>query len=444
METINFSNLDIAPLASTLGRTLETIYRPATGRVIPSETQVTSILPEEGVGAEALPGLWQEIVERSTRLAEPTMLGHMDTAPHPVAALTDCVVSALNNNLLFRELSPFASQIEEGLIEAFAQRLGLPVSSTGTFCSGGSIANLTALFVACGGFENIESRDRVRLHVSECHHASVMKAAAVLGIPKAHILVMPGDDTGRCQPSALDEQLSRHAGLHNIVAVVAGSTIHGAIDPLAEIGAICRRHDAWFHVDAIYGGALCFSGQHRHHLAGVDVADSVVIGPQKWMYVPRVCAVVLFRAGAEHDARFGVSLPYSVTGAAHRGQWGLQGSRRADALTLWTLLQVIGTRALGLQIDSAMALTEAFHGRLVDRMMTEPAHRPELNLQCFSLNGVTAEDKITARHRRMTTDAPGWFSLSRWRDRLYFRAVLLPPETTLTQLDELLSALCDS
>jgi len=62
------------------------------------------------------------------------------------------------------------------------------------------------------------------------------------------------------------------------------------------------------NVDAIYGGALCFSGQHRHHLAGVDVADSVVIGPQKWMYVPRVCAVVLFRAGAEHDARFGVSL----------------------------------------------------------------------------------------------------------------------------------------
>jgi len=56
-------------------------------------------------------------------------------------------------------------------------------------------------------------------------------------------------------------------------------------------------------------------------------------------------------------------LPYSVTGAAHRGQWGLQGSRRADALTLWTLLQVVGTRALGEQIDSAMALTEAFHGR---------------------------------------------------------------------------------
>ena len=91
-----------------------------------------------------------------------------------------------------------------------------------------------------------------------------------------------------------------------------------------------------------------------------------------------------------------------------------------------------------------MALTEAFHGRLVDRTTTEPAHRPELNLQCFSLNGVTSEDEITDRHRRMTADAPGWFSLSRWRDRLYFRAVLLPPATTLAQLDELLTTLCDS
>ena len=441
---MNFQDLDFAPLADALVEAVKGIYQSSATPVIPIERALNSVLPEEGLGEVALPALWNEITERSTRLAEPTMLGHMDTAPHPVAALTDCVVSALNNNLLFRELSPFASQIEEALLCAFAERLGLPADTTGTFCSGGSIANLTALFVACGGFDDVSQRDRVRLHVSECHHASVSKAAAVLGVPQEHVLVVAGDQTGRCDPQALDAQLARHSAFRNIVAVVAGSTIHGALDPLEEIASVTQHYGAWLHVDAIYGGALCLSDTNHQCLTGIDAADSVVIGPQKWMYMPRVCAMVLFRAGTAHESRFGVSLPYSVTGTAHRGQWGLQGSRRADALTLWTLMQVIGTRALARQIDDALALTQAFYARLAERSDTVPAHQPELNLQCFSLADVSTEEAIIARHRRMTVNGAGWFSVSRWRDRLYFRAVLLSPATTIGQLDELVSFLADA
>ncbi len=116
----------------------------------------------------------------------------MDSGPHPAAALTDALVSALNNNLLFREISPFASQVEELLIGDFAGRLGLPPGSAGTFCSGGSIANLTALFAACGGFAAAEDRSAIAVFVPASVHASVTKSAAVLGIPKANIKVIPG------------------------------------------------------------------------------------------------------------------------------------------------------------------------------------------------------------------------------------------------------------
>ena len=107
-------------------------------------------------------------------------------------------------------------------------------------------------------------------------------------------------------------------------------------------------------------------------------------------------------------------------------------------------MQVIGTRALARQIDDALALTQAFYTRLAERSDTVPAHQPELNLQCFSLADVSTEEAIIARHRRMTVNGAGWFSVSRWRDRLYFRAVLLSPATTIGQLDELVSFLADA
>jgi len=86
-------------------------------------------IPDQGVGKAGLADLWGRIVEASAPLAAPGAMGHMDTAPHPAAALTDALVSALNNNLLFHELSPFASAVEELLIAEFARALGTPDQS---------------------------------------------------------------------------------------------------------------------------------------------------------------------------------------------------------------------------------------------------------------------------------------------------------------------------
>ena len=83
---MNFQDLDFAPLADALVEAVKGIYQSSATPVIPIERALNSVLPEEGLGEVALPALWNEITERSTRLAEPTMLGHMDTAPHPVAA----------------------------------------------------------------------------------------------------------------------------------------------------------------------------------------------------------------------------------------------------------------------------------------------------------------------------------------------------------------------
>ncbi len=272
-------------------------------RPMPGQNEPPLEIPENGCGLAGMPAIWRTITEQSAHLATPWMSGHMDTAPHPAAALTQGLVAGLNNNLLFRELSPFASQIEEQLIAFFSARLALSEGWQGQFASGGSLANLTALFAAVGGFSPVEDRDRFHLLMPESGHISLSKSAIVLGIGPSRIHKLTCDAAGRIDCDVLRRALgSLSAGARPIVASALGTTIHGSVDDITGITALCRQYGAWHHVDAIYGAALAVSGRFKDFLTGLDDADSIVLGPQKWMYVPRVSAITLIKGSDDVTA----------------------------------------------------------------------------------------------------------------------------------------------
>ena len=172
---------------AALRASVDAAYAPTT-HAMPPAAAVTREglrpLQEQGGGLDALPEVWADMVAGSAKLASPWCMGHMDTAPHPAAALTDALVSSLNNNLLFREISPLASVVEEALIEEFATLLGLPPTTRGIWASGGSLANLSAMFAAAGGYSaNAPPRHEVTIVMGERGHVSVSKASRVLGVP---------------------------------------------------------------------------------------------------------------------------------------------------------------------------------------------------------------------------------------------------------------------
>lgn len=439
---VDFAALELGDLAEALAVRLEQAYRAE--RPIPEKdaVPVPAGLPEAGLGMQALPALWAQIAAGATKLASPWMLGHMDTAPHPAAALTDALVSALNNNLLFRELSPFASAVEERLLTDLGELLGLAPGTPGLFCSGGSLANLTGLFAACGGFAEPCDRARLRLFVASGGHASVLKAAAVLGIPADAVVVLEGDDCGRLQADELDARLSQSQTSRNIVVSVLGTTIHGALDDLPDIARVCRARDCWLHVDAIYAAALAFSDRHRGRLAGLEMADSLAIAPQKWMYVPRVCALLYLRDPVKFESALARPMPYSQGDKIDRGTWGLQGSRRADAVTLWATLQVMGRAELGRLVDDSIALTQRFWDMLEAHPIAVPSHRPQLNLQTFRWGKPdTTGERLLALQAALSETGRGWLSVSRWRGESLLRSVLLPPGTGESHLARLLDDL---
>lgn len=427
-------------LAEALIERLRQIY--GAERPIPRGVPEARGIPDQGLGWDALPGLWDQIVEGGAKLASPWMMGHMDTAPHPAAALTETVVAALNNNLLFREISPFASEIEEQLIAEFAERLGLPGETQGIFCSGGSLANLTALFAALGGYRESGGRGEALLAIPEGAHTSLTKAAAILGLHRDNPLKLPVDGSGRMEVGALEKTLAESRHPVKIVVAVLGGTVTGAVDDLAAIGALCQRHGAWLHVDAVYGGALAYSKTNRRFLKGLETANSIALGPQKWLYVPRLCALTLFPGMNDFDEKLGVEMPYSAGAREHRGKWGLQGSRRADAVTLWTVLQVLGRNTLAEMIDGSIDLARQLHDMLSAHNQAEPLHAPELNLQVFRFGPPDREgDRVLGLQDRLAAAGKAWVSVSHWQGEYVLRAVLLNRGTEPRHLSDLLTAL---
>jgi glutamate/tyrosine decarboxylase-like PLP-dependent enzyme len=420
----------IGGLAGDLGREIARVYSAAVPMPVAGERLPP--IPAKGLSMAGLPDLWRLIVDQSAHLATPWMSGHMDTAPHPAAALTQGLIAALNNNLLFRELSPMASAVEEQLMEFFAARLELGEGWHGVFTSGGSLANLTALFAAVGGFSPEVDRNTFHLFLPASAHLSLSKSASVLGLTGPHVLRVACDDAGRMIPEALEQGLlGLPAGARPIVVSVLGTTIHGSVDDVPAIAGLCEAHGAWHHVDAIYGTALGLSRRYRRFLEGLPRADSISLGPQKWMYVPRLSALCMIKGKARFDDRLAAAVPYSIGHASHRGAWGLQGSRPADAIVLWATLQVLGTEVLADTIDGSISLTRAFHEVLAASATLKPTHRPDLNLQTFRVGASDADGARLGRvQARLAAGGRTWMSVSRWRDEALMRAVLLSPSLT--------------
>ena len=157
------------------------------------------------------------------------------------------------------------------------------------------------------------------------------------------------------------------------------------------------------------------------------------------MYVPRVSSIVWVK-GQDFDRALGVDLPYSATGEPHRGRWGLQGSRRADVITLWAVLRYVGARALGNEIDRTIGLAQEFWRMLSVDSALEPTHAPDLNLLCFRYRQKD-DDALRRAHRALGVGDVPWVSLARWRDHSLFRSVLLSPSTTEKHLRKLIATL---
>ena len=416
-------------------------------------------IPEQSVDINKLLATVREHIRHSMNAAHPGYIGHMDSIPTTASVVGDLISAALNNNMLSVEMSPVFSRLEPLMMQQITARFGLGPNSGGVIVSGGSLANLQALTVARNvAFDAVNSGivglDRQPVFfVSEVAHTSMQKAAMMMGLGASAAIAIRTNVNSQIDikdlAAQIDQAKSNHQQPFAVVATV-GTTVTGNIDPIEAIANLAQQHNLWLHVDAAYGGALAFCDRYRHLLAGIHRADSITFNPQKWLYVAKTCATVMFRDFRALTDHFRILAPYMGDDSAwaNLGEFTVQGTRHPDILKLWLSLQHIGSKGYSEIIERNYQLTEQFTQAVVARQSyLQLASQPQMNLICFRLAPPNISenkwDKLNAHLQTYLHASKGderqsiFLSLPSYRQRKWLKAVLLNPFTTEATIQHL-------
>ncbi|MGB3295742.1 MAG: pyridoxal-dependent decarboxylase [Phormidesmis sp.] len=403
-------------------------------------------IPEQSVGADTLLETVRSHLRHAMNAAHPGYIGHMDSIPTTLSVIGDFLVAALNNNMLSVEMSPVFSRLEPLVMQQMAARFGLGSTAGGVMVSGGSLANLQALTVARNvAFDAVKTGvvglgKQPVFFVSEVAHTSMQKAAMVMGLGSQAAITIRTNANSQLDINDLKDKLDGAQQAKQVpfaIVATAGTTVTGNIDPMAEMAHLAQTHQLWFHVDAAYGGALIFSPEHRHLLEGIEQADSVTFNPQKWLYIAKTCATLLFKDPDVLKHHFRILAPYMEDHSEwpNLGELTVQGTRHPDILKLWLSLQHLGSAGYAEIIRHNYAMTAQFVDAVRARPYLQLAGEPQMNLVCFRLQPDWAEaaecDRFNARLQRyllsVEAQTSAFLSLPTYRHQRWLKAVLLNP-----------------
>lgn len=405
--------------------------------------------------------LKEEVLDHVLNPAHPGYVGHMDTLASAIGIFSDAVVSACNNNMLSYEMSLAFTEMESAVLEWATALFGFGEEARGLLVSGGTLANVQAIWTARNAIlegdpasQGLSGSDqRPVLIVSEHAHYSFLKAANLTGIGREGILYVPTGDDGRVTPEAIEGtiQEARRQGLTPFCVVgIAGTTITGTIEPLEQIGRIAKRERLWFHVDAAYGGSIALSSRLRKLLAGIETADSITWNPQKWLFIPKTCASVLYRDGSVLGRTVQEPFVYGRENGngAHPnlGEFTIQGTRRVDIVKFWLTLEHLGTERLARFVEESVERAKRFADSIRNSPELELIVDPHLSIVCFRAVAPGIDPADTERMNALQVAVQqgvarrghGWLSLPSYRGKRILRAVILHPRCEDSVLGRLL------
>ncbi len=316
-----------------------------------------------------------------THWQSPRYFAYFSASASEPGILAELLVATLNQVGILWRASPALQELEEVAVDWLRQLLGLPGGLHGQLEDGASLATLNALAAARG------ARPDARVVVcSEHAHSSVEKAARLLALD---VRKVPADAAFALRPELLD--------LDGACAVVAaiGTTSCAASDPVPAIAAACRTEGVWLHVDAAYAGSAAILPELRELFAGWELADSVVVNPHKWLFVPQGCSVLWTRRPDDLRRAFSLVPEYlRVTeDVASLSEYTQVLGRRFRALKLWAVLRCYGAEGLRELVREHVRLARLVVGWVEAEPGWELAAPCDFSLVCFRLEGSDARNE---------------------------------------------------
>jgi aromatic-L-amino-acid decarboxylase len=363
--------------------------------------------PVQGESMDTIYHDFQNIVLPGiTHWQHPSWFAYFPANNSPPSVLAEILTSGIGAQCMIWQTSPAAAELEEVVMEWLRQMLGMPEGMAGVIQDTASTATLVALLSAREKVTDFRANLRgiqntLTVYASEETHSSIEKGVKMAGYGKENLRYIQTDEEFAMMPEKLEEAIIEDKNKGFVPACVVGTvgtTSSTAVDPLAPIGQICRRHDVWFHVDAAFSGTAAILPEKKWMLEGVEYVDSFVFNPHKWMLTNFDCSAYFVKDEGALIRTFEIHPEYLKTGVdaevKNYRDWGIQLGRRFRALKLWFVIRSYGVEGLQRIVREHIRLAEMVKGWVEQDVRFELMAPVPVSLVCFRLNDGRDENQL--------------------------------------------------
>lgn len=371
------------------------------------------------------------------------------------ALAADWLVAAWDQNAALYACGPAAAVIEEAAGAWVKDLLDLPREASFAFTTGCQLAHMTGLAAARHAVlkrahwdvenDGLAGSPKVRILTSDNRHGSIERAIRFLGFGRNAIVSLKTDATGRITTRELSRALEVPGPV--IAILNAGDLNIGACDPFEELIPLAQSAGAWVHVDGAFGLFGRVSRKYRHHLDGVERADSWATDGHKWLNVPFDCGIAIVKDADAHRAAMTLSASYIAAAASARDQidWNPEWSRRARGIPVYAALKEMGRSGVEAMIDRCCDHCNDIVQGIGALPGAEVLAAPTLNqgLLRFYRAGHSDEqnDAFTDQViRRINSTGEAYFSGTTWRGRRAMRVSVVNWRTGARDIERAIAA----
>ena len=383
---------------------------PVLSRSAPGEVrrQLPTSPPERGEPFDAvLADVDKIIVPGLTHWQSPNFFAYFPCNNSGPSILGELLSAGLGVQGMLWATSPACTELEPHGLDGRPERTGLPETLRAAGAGGGVIqdsassAALCALVAARERATNGESNRRgcdgsLVGYASSQSHSSIEKAFMMAGIDRRNLRLVETDETFAMRPYALARLVAEDvAGGRQpfFVAATVGTTSSNGLDPLPQIGALCREQALWMHVDGAMSGTAALCPEFRWVLDGLEYADSYCFNPHKWLFTNFDCDCFYVADRAALISALSILPEYLKNRATESGavidyrDWQVPLGRRFRALKLWFVIRHYGAEGLRHHVRRHVELAKQFAEWVRGDDRFELASDPPLNLVCFRHRG---------------------------------------------------------
>lgn len=350
----------------------------------------------------------EKILPGITHWQSPNYYAYFPSNASMPSVLAEFLTAAMGVQGMKWVTSPAATELEEVVMEWLRQMIGLSESFSGVILDTASVSTLCAILAAREKMSknkaNMEGiRNKYVVYCSSEAHSSIEKAVRIAGIGSENLRKIAVDELCRMNASELHKQIKddlQNGFIPTCIVGALGTTGTGSIDPLEEIGKIASEYKIWFHVDAAFAGTALILPEFRSTIKDLELADSFVFNPHKWMFTNFDCSAFFVKDKEHLQDTFRLVPSYlqtqTNTDANDYSNWGITLGRRFRSLKLWFVIRNFGVTGLQSKVRGHIELAKLFEERIAKEINFEMILPRNLTVVCFRYkpSGISDETEI--------------------------------------------------